>query len=77
MDMPSMTERLFGGFKRKSEEEKLQEKEQFKKLKETEFERKDIVALIIALAELIIPIAIMFVLIYYFVILFLTNVWMR
>lgn len=77
MDMPNMTERLFGGFKRKSEEEKLQEKEQFKKLKETEFERKDIFALIIALAELLIPIAIFFGLAYYLIILFLTKVWMR
>ena len=77
MDMPSMTERLFGGFKRKSEEEKLQEREQFKKLKETEFERKDIFALIIAFAELIIPIAIFFGLTYYLIILFLTKVWMR
>ena len=77
MDMPNMTERLFGGFKRKSEEEKLQEKEQFEKLKETEFERKDIFALIIALAELLIPIAIFFGLAYYLIILFLTKVWMR
>ncbi len=77
MDMPSMTERLFGGFKRKSEEEKLQEKELLNKLKETEFEGKDIIALIIALAELIIPIAIAFVLIYFLIILFLTKVWMR
>ena len=77
MDMPNMTERLFGGFKRKSEEEKLQEKEQFKKLKETEFEGKDIIALIIALAELIIPIAIAFVLMYFLIILFLTKVWLR
>lgn len=77
MDMPNMTERLFGGFKRKSEEEKLQEREQFQKLKETEFERKDIFALIIALAELLIPIAIFFGLAYYLIILFLTKVWMR
>lgn len=77
MDMPNMTERLFGGFKRKSEEEKLQEREQFRKLKETEFERKDIFALIIALAELLIPIAIFFGLAYYLIILFLTKVWMR
>lgn len=77
MDMPSMTERLFGGFKRKSEEEKLQEREQFQKLKETEFERKDILALIIAFAELIIPIAIFFGLTYFFIILFLTKVWMK
>lgn len=77
MDVPSITERLFGGFKRKSEEQKLQEKEQFKKLKETEFESKDIFALIIALSELLIPIAIAVGLIYYFIILFLTKVWMR
>ena len=77
MDMPNMTERLFGGFKRKSEEEKLQEREQFRKLKETEFERKDIFALIIALAELLIPIAIFFGLAYYLIILFLTKVWMK
>ena len=77
MDVPNMTERLFGGFKRKSEEEKLQEKEQFEKLKEAELGGKDIIALIIALAELIIPIAIAFVLIYFLIILFLTRVWMR
>ena len=77
MDMPNMTERLFGGFKRKSEEEKRQEREQFRKLKETEFERNDIFALIIALAELLIPIAIFFGLAYYLIILFLTKVWMR
>lgn len=77
MDIPNMTERLFGSFKHKSKEEKLQEKEDLQKLKEANLGRKDIMALIIALAELLIPIAIFFIFIYFLIILFLTKVWMK
>ena len=77
MKIPTISERLFGRHKYKSEEEKLKEEEQFKKLKEANLGTKDVIALIIALAELLIPIAIGIGLIYFFVILFLTKVWMK
>lgn len=75
MKIPTISERLFG--RRRVKEDRINEEEQFKKLKEANLGAKDIVALIIALAELLIPIAMGIVLIYFLIILFLTKVWMR
>lgn len=76
MNIPTISERLLGRKKYKSEEEKALEEQQFKELKEADLGFKDVIALIIALAQLIIPIALVLVLIYFFIILFLTKVWM-
>ncbi|MCR4944498.1 MAG: hypothetical protein K5986_08635 [Clostridium sp.] len=77
MNLPSISERLLGRQRHKTEEERLKEEQQFKELKEANLGSKDIVALIIALSELLIPIVLAFGVMYFLIILFLTKVWMR
>lgn len=59
-------------YKKPEDEEELLEK-----LKNEKLESNDIKAIIIAMVQMIIPIAIGIVVIYFLVILFLTKVWLR
>lgn len=77
MKLPTISERLLGRQRYKTEEERLKEEQQFKELKEANLGSKDLMALIIAFSELIIPIALAFGVMYFLIILFLTKVWMK
>ncbi len=63
---------LIKRYKKPDDEEELLEK-----LKNEKLESNDIKAIIIAMVQMIIPIAIGIVVIYFLVILFLTKVWLR
>lgn len=53
-----------------------QNEKEFKRLKDLKLEKKDIIALIIAAFQTIMPFAIGIVAIYFLIILFVTKVWM-
>ncbi len=53
------------------------EDELLEKLKEEKIESSDVKAIIIAMIQLVVPIAIGIVSIYFIIILFLTKVWLR
>ncbi|WP_207706263.1 MULTISPECIES: hypothetical protein [Clostridium] len=57
-------------------EDKEKRKEELQQLKSENLGKKDILALIIALFQLILPIAAIVAFLYFLVILFLTKVWM-
>lgn len=52
-------------------------KEGFKKLKEENLKWRDVLALIVALFQLVIPFAIIIVVAYFLIILFITQIWWR
>lgn len=56
---------------------KEQRKEDLKKLKNEELSGRDIIAIVIAMFQLIFPFAIGVIIIYFLVILFMTKVWMN
>ena len=56
---------------------KEQRKEDLKKLKNEGLGGKDIMALVIAMFQLILPFVIAVIIIYFLVILFMTKVWMK
>lgn len=63
---------LIKRYKKPEDEEELLEK-----LKNEKLESNDIKAIIIAMVQMILPITIGIVVIYFFAILFLTKVWLR
>lgn len=64
--------------KLEDENKKINErKEDFKKLKNENLKQKDILALIIAMFQLIIPFALGIIVIYFIVIIFITKIWMN
>lgn len=61
-------------YERKNEEKT---KEELKKLKNSGLRGKDIIAIIIATFQIVLPFAIGIVIVYFFIILFITKLWMN
>lgn len=58
-------------------DKKEQRKEDLKRLKNENLSGRDIIAIVIAMFQLILPFAIGVIIIYFLVILFMTKVWMK